>query len=370
MSETNRGIAISSFTELQQFARTVVASSLKPVHIKSEADAILVLQFGAELGVSPMQALQGLHVVKGKVGADGDMLLGLIRRSNHCQWIAVSTEGSGDNLKAIVRSQRVGAPEESRSEFTWVEAKAAGLTGSDTYKKYPKRMLTWRAVGYHSKDFYSDVAKGLDTIEELESIPDRTAMKMPASQVQTEDTKTSRVAIATVDAFLSAVPPVWKITDTAGGIYATYSIETAEEIGDFAGTGEFVELVFSAKGKSHPVILRFSVDTGTVADAEFEDADGPAFDVAERAQEEADAPGDLGFSDPNQISGIPTFAEEISREGKTTFYKIGWPSGEETTTFSASIYETALRSRDEGEPIAVSIIKNGKFLNIDHLITQ
>jgi hypothetical protein len=71
-----------------------------------------------------------------------------------------------------VTSKRKGQPEYSVT-YTWEDAKRAGLTSKDTYQKYPKDMLYWKAAGRAAKRQWADVLKGIairENMDEMETV--------------------------------------------------------------------------------------------------------------------------------------------------------------------------------------------------------
>lgn len=160
-----------NFEQLKQFAEMAAISSMVPASYRDKpADIMLAVQMGSELGLAPMQSLQGIAVVNGRPAVWGDAMIGLCRQSPLCQDIQESLEGEGDAMVAICTAKRHGAsPCESR--FSVQDAIVAGLWGKDVWKKYPKRMLKWRARGFALRDAFPDVLRGLISVEEAMEIP-------------------------------------------------------------------------------------------------------------------------------------------------------------------------------------------------------
>jgi hypothetical protein len=71
--------------------------------------------------------------------------------------------------KSVWVSKLKSDREECSTEFTWQDAATAGLSGQDMYKKWPARMLLWRAASLHCKTHHSDIILGLYSTEEVES---------------------------------------------------------------------------------------------------------------------------------------------------------------------------------------------------------
>jgi len=88
--------------------------------------------------------------------------------------------------------------------FSWAEAKRAELTSKDPWKKYPRRMLAWRARGYAFRDTFPDVLSGCyvagdrdDAINELMDSIEFT--KEPAPPVSRTDALTETLTQSAVE---------------------------------------------------------------------------------------------------------------------------------------------------------------------------
>ena len=105
-----------------------------------------------------MQALQKIHVVKGKPVMSAELMRALVRREGHK--IRVQ-EASAE--KCVVTGIRRDDPEfEQRSEFTIDDAKRAGLVKQGSgWDKYPKAMLEARATSQLCRSLFPDVLAGI-----------------------------------------------------------------------------------------------------------------------------------------------------------------------------------------------------------------
>ncbi len=72
--------------ELMRYCKIVIQSDLCPRHIKSPADAMLIIQRGAELGLSAVNALQNLNVISGKVTMPAALAVGVVKASEACEY--------------------------------------------------------------------------------------------------------------------------------------------------------------------------------------------------------------------------------------------------------------------------------------------
>lgn len=176
MVESARPFTLTPRTldEAIQFAQIIARSELAPKDYRNKPDNVLVaVQFGGEIGLSPMQALQGIAVVNGRPTVWGDAALALVMASGLCESIdelnpeeALQT-GAG---KCIVK--RRGQPVPVTRSFTVEEAKKANLWEKDSpWRTYPGRMLQMRARAFALRDAFPDVLKGVGIREEVEDIP-------------------------------------------------------------------------------------------------------------------------------------------------------------------------------------------------------
>lgn len=146
------------------------AGPMLPAHIKSPGEALAVIMAGAELGIPPMASLRGIHLVKGKVGMDYSLMIGLLRRAGYgVQWVAQS----GTRCELLL-TYRDGT---THTEVWDVDrAKKAGLWGNaGPWSNYPQTMLTARCVSSAARAFAGDVLAGCYSMEEVREIGGGTA---------------------------------------------------------------------------------------------------------------------------------------------------------------------------------------------------
>ena len=167
------GVQLASLDEAYRFAKYVVAAGFAPRGLEKPESVLIAMQHGAELGMTPMQALQSIAIVNGRPSIYGDAALALVRGSKLCERYTQTMTGTGDERKAVVYTKRVDGCE-VLTEFSVADAKRAGLWGkSGPWSQYPERMLLFRARGFNLRDNFGDVLKGLRTTEELQDIPMR-----------------------------------------------------------------------------------------------------------------------------------------------------------------------------------------------------
>jgi hypothetical protein len=157
----------NSIQELDIFSQRAATSGMVPQQYVDKPGAIFIaIQYGSELGLSPMQSLTCIAVVNNRATVFGDALPGLCRQSPHCEDIKEWFEGEGDSLTAWCEAKRRGASP-VRQSFSVSDAKKANLWGKGgPWSQYPRRMLTWRARSWALRDAFPDVLRGLISYEE------------------------------------------------------------------------------------------------------------------------------------------------------------------------------------------------------------
>lgn len=157
-----------SLDEALRFAEILATSSIVPKDFIGNPGNILVaIQWGMELGLQPMQAMQNIAVINGRPSLWGDAVIALVRSSPLCEYVYETDDGE----TATCRVKRRGEEEQIRT-FSMADAQAAGLKGkSGPWTQYPKRMRQMRARAFAMRDVFPDVLRGMPVAEELMDHP-------------------------------------------------------------------------------------------------------------------------------------------------------------------------------------------------------
>ena len=168
-----QGFAPTNLTEAMQFSEMLAKSAMVPRQYQGKPEDVLVaIQWGRELGLAPMQALQNIACINGKPSVYGDAAMALVQANPVCEGIDETIEGEGTpNPVAVCIAKRRGRSPVV-AKFSVEDAKRAGLWGKvGPWQAYPKRMLQMRARGFALRDAFPDVLKGLITSEEAQDFP-------------------------------------------------------------------------------------------------------------------------------------------------------------------------------------------------------
>lgn len=177
VTTTNQGFAPVTLDEAMRFSEMLAKSQMVPKAYQGKPEDVLVaVQWGKELGLAPLQALQNIACINGKPSVYGDAALALVQASPVCEDIEEFFENEGtENYVAVCVAHRKGRSPVT-VKFSVGDAKRAGLWGKPgPWQAYPKRMMQMRARGFALRDAFPDVLKGLITAEEAQDYPQEEA---------------------------------------------------------------------------------------------------------------------------------------------------------------------------------------------------
>jgi len=153
-----RGIA-----DAKRLAQAVFDSKLFAAYGNTQA-AFLIIMAGREFGLGAMASLRSFHIVEGRPCLSAQAMMGLCLRHSSCEYFMV-TERSNNTARVIAK--RKDWPGPCESTFTIEDAQRAGLTGRQNWRKYPRAMLTNRAIAEAARFWFPDVVGGLYDPDEL-----------------------------------------------------------------------------------------------------------------------------------------------------------------------------------------------------------
>ena len=214
------------------YATTLCKSKVLPAHFyerggdgkpdfnkpKPEA-VVVVLQYGQEIGMTHMQALQQLVPVNNLVGIKGDGAKALVLGSGKAkEWKEEEVGEAGkDSWGFKISATRKDTGETGSAVFTVFDAKRAGLWIDDSvlsknpgarhsaWYKFPRRMLRYRALGFICRDMFSDVLQGVHIEEEIDNTINVDAKIITTDEGQKIDLTKSEQTQQHTDAVLSKV---------------------------------------------------------------------------------------------------------------------------------------------------------------------
>lgn len=178
----HQGSALATLDGSVRFAQLLADADLLPRQfVGKPANVLYAVEYGRTLGITPVAAITGIHVIEGKPSASSGLIGALVRQAGHK--LRVKSDGMSWATAQIVRAD----DPDFTYECTWnlERAAQAGLckiengkpvardrNGKPTsWEKYTAAMLKARAITEVARDACEDVLFGLHyTPEELGAI--------------------------------------------------------------------------------------------------------------------------------------------------------------------------------------------------------
>lgn len=179
--EASRAFEPASIDEAYRLAKLLVASRMLADGITGPEAAFAIIATGRELGLTAMQSLRSIHVIKGRPTLSADLVCALVKsRTDVCEYFRLveSTE-----LSAVYETKRRGEPEPTTMRFTLEDAKRAQLLGSANWQKFPAAMLRARCITSLARAVYPDLVMGIYDPDEIADRPTEPA-PLPIKQAQ------------------------------------------------------------------------------------------------------------------------------------------------------------------------------------------
>lgn len=132
---------------------------------REASQAVVKVLAGQELGIPPIAAMTGIHIIKGRVTLGANLMAAVIKRSGRYTYKIARLDNDMCVLSFYEAGEHVGD-----SGFSMDDAKAAGVISNQTWKAYPRNMLFARALSNGARWYCPDLFGGsaVYTSEELQ----------------------------------------------------------------------------------------------------------------------------------------------------------------------------------------------------------
>lgn len=157
--------------DLFALARAAVDNGLTPKGTNHQ-QAYLAIVTGAELGLSPAQAMRAVSVIQGKISMNAQAMAGLLQKNGGALVWHENTDKAAD-VEVFLPATGLGMPpSRARVRFTIEMAKQAGLNSS-VWRSYPMAMLANRAMAQACRMAAPSTFMGVYDPEEIGALEDR-----------------------------------------------------------------------------------------------------------------------------------------------------------------------------------------------------
>jgi len=160
--------AIFSPEGLQQ-ALTVCTHFLEsrslPSSYKNASQVLMAIQAGRELGMKPIESVNGFMVINGQVKLWGTALTGRVTLQGYkIKWGKCTPQSA---TVSIIDQEGI---ETGIEIYTIEDAKIAGLLGKQNWRAHPKTMLRWRALSNCVKFNFPHLLQGFSLVEDDDNV--------------------------------------------------------------------------------------------------------------------------------------------------------------------------------------------------------
>lgn len=155
-----------SFDDQMKMAEVMAKSGLLPKALDTKEKVFIALQWGVELGLTPMAAATNIAVINGKPTLSADIMHAIVR--NNPEYAGAEWKKQDEQAaEVLVKRKNANMTETFRGYYDIEMAKRANLLSKDNWRAYTARMLKHRALSFALRDAFPDVLAGLYSPDEL-----------------------------------------------------------------------------------------------------------------------------------------------------------------------------------------------------------
>ena len=165
-----------TFTDCQNMAVAIHRSGF--MGVKSPDEALTLMMLAQAEGRHPATVQRDYHIIKGKPTLKADTILARFQESGgRVEYVCYSDEKC--EMKFTSKNSEL-----ITVDWTIERAQRAGVTGNDTWKKYPRAMLRSRCIAEGVRAISPSVFCGMLASEEAEDLPHENGSVAKTSYVQ------------------------------------------------------------------------------------------------------------------------------------------------------------------------------------------
>jgi len=145
-------LIISDMAELERMGAVFVKSGFF-ADTRDAAQAIVKIMAGRELGIAPIAAMTGIHIISGRPALGANLIATKIKASGKYDYFVKQNSATVCEIEFFQHGEPIG-----NSVFTIDDARKAGTKNLD---KYPRNMLFARALSNGAKWYCPDAFAGI-----------------------------------------------------------------------------------------------------------------------------------------------------------------------------------------------------------------
>jgi len=185
------GVNPAMWRMMTELSKQCIVSGAFPAALKNPAQALVVMQAGVELGMKPMQAIQSMFFIHGRLSMYSSALLALMKKNGLIvQWKSLAATG-------VIAMFSVKGQEPVEISFGIEDAKRAKLSG-DVYTKYPQDMFVARCISRAAKLFPELIGAPIEVKEVMEDVIEASEIEATKPQLSVPEKLQSKQEKQTV----------------------------------------------------------------------------------------------------------------------------------------------------------------------------
>ena len=253
-----------TFEQALTLSNYLADSDLVPKDYRGKpGNCLIAIQWGSELGLKPLQALQNIAPINGRPALWGDAVIALVRSSPLCEYVQESDDGH----TATCRAKRRGEKEQVVT-FSMDDAQTAGLKGKQgPWTQYPKRMRQMRARAFALRDVFPDVLRGMPVVEEIIDTPNMNVIDPSTGEINPQKEPARQQLEPYSETDFKANIPAWRKVIESGR-------KTPDELISMVSTkGVLSDAQKQAIQKLAPIEAQTTASTQTAESTQNQEAD-------------------------------------------------------------------------------------------------
>jgi hypothetical protein len=168
--------------KIQSVTQEIIPESLAKVFyasgifkdIKSEAQAVVKILAGREMGLTPIQSMNNVFLLEGKAGFETKVFLSKVKKSGKYDYKVKFIYSADKKLESCETTfysiRKDELIEIGTSSFSVYDAARLGLINKSNYKNYLNLMLFYRAASNGIKMFCPEILDGAVVKEEYQEV--------------------------------------------------------------------------------------------------------------------------------------------------------------------------------------------------------
>lgn len=165
--------------------------------IKTQAQAVVKILAGRELGLAPLESMTNIYIVNGKVALQSKIIGSLIKKSKKYDYTVDKLDEKECTISFFQTDEKGDKVLLGKSTFSFSDAAKAGLVNKTVWQNYPRNMLFARALSNGARWYTADVFCGYTPEEvEEEAKPATKMITISAEGEVVSDDKTSETPVS------------------------------------------------------------------------------------------------------------------------------------------------------------------------------